>query len=83
MGSLRPVTGLDNASKGAATSEQTDVTVGTATVSLQPVAQYLTLSSELVPNQEIEVYAKVAGYVKTLNVDYGSLCAQGSGHGGA
>lgn len=35
------------------------------------MAQHLTVSSELVPYQEIEVYAKEAGYVKTLNVDYG------------
>ena len=33
---------------------------------------HLTLSSELVPFQEIDVYAKESGYVKELNVDYGS-----------
>ena len=32
----------------------------------------LTLSSELVPYQEIDIYAKESGYVKELNVDYGS-----------
>ena len=31
----------------------------------------LTLSSELVPFQEIDVYAKESGYVKELKVDYG------------
>jgi RND family efflux transporter MFP subunit len=46
--------------------------VGTAPVELRPVAQHLTVSSELVPFQEIDVYAKEAGYVKQLNVDYGS-----------
>jgi RND family efflux transporter MFP subunit len=51
---------------------QDDVTVGTALVTKRPVAQTLTVSSELDPDQEIDVYAKVAGYVKTLNVDYGS-----------
>jgi len=62
-----------SAKAGVATSsDQNDVTVGTEAVKIQPVAQYLTLSSELVPYQEIDVYAKVAGYVKTLNVDYGS-----------
>ena len=44
---------------------------------LRPVAQRLTLSSELVPFQEIEVYAKEAGYVKELNVDYGSHVRKG------
>jgi RND family efflux transporter MFP subunit len=56
----------------AAAKERSDVTVGTALVKVQPVAQSFTLSSELVPDQEIDVYAKVAGYVKILNVDYGS-----------
>ena len=35
------------------------------------MAEHLTVSSELVPFQEIDVYAKEAGYVKTLSVDYG------------
>jgi RND family efflux transporter MFP subunit len=51
--------------------------VGTAIVRLQPVAQRLTLSSELVPFQEIDVYAKEAGYVKELNVDFGSHVHKG------
>ena len=51
--------------------------VGTAVVKLQPVAQRLTLSSELVPFQEIDVYAKVPGYVKELNVDFGSHVHKG------
>lgn len=45
--------------------------VGVAEVQLRPMAQHLTVSSELVPFQEIDVYAKEAGYVKTLSVDYG------------
>jgi len=53
-------------------ADQSDVEVGTALVTTRPVAQTLTLSSELVPFQEIDVYAKVAGYVKTLSVDYGT-----------
>ena len=51
--------------------------VGTAIATLRPVAQKLTLSSELVPFQEIEVYAKEAGYVKELSVDYGSHVRKG------
>jgi RND family efflux transporter MFP subunit len=61
----------------ASAGDQGDVTVGTAAVTVRPVAQSLTLSSELVPFQEIDVFAKVAGYVKTLNVDYGSHVRQG------
>jgi hypothetical protein len=42
------------------------------------MAEHLTVSSELVPFQEIDVYAKEAGYVKTLNVDYGSHVHKGA-----
>jgi RND family efflux transporter MFP subunit len=38
----------------------------------RPVGQHLTVSSEFVPFQEIDVYAKEAGYVKQIFVDYGS-----------
>jgi RND family efflux transporter MFP subunit len=37
----------------------------------------LTMSSELVPFQEVDVYAKEAGYVKDLLVDYGSRVKKG------
>src|ERR1700761_5502967 len=52
-------------------------TVATTEVQLRPIAQHLTVSSELVPFQEIDVYAKEAGYVKELSVDYGSRVRQG------
>jgi RND family efflux transporter MFP subunit len=62
-------------SNDSASSEAQEV--GTAIVKLRPVAQRLTLSSELVPFQEIDVYAKEAGYVKDLNVDFGSHVHKG------
>ena len=62
-------------SNDSASSEAQEV--GTAIVKLRPVAQRLTLSSELVPFQEIDVYAKEAGYVKELNVDFGSHVHKG------
>jgi RND family efflux transporter MFP subunit len=34
--------------------------------------QHLTVSSELVPFQQIELFAKEAGFVRQLNVDYGT-----------
>jgi RND family efflux transporter MFP subunit len=48
------------------------VSVGVMQVRRKPLGRTLTLSSELVPFQEIDVYAKEAGFVKELNVDYGS-----------
>jgi RND family efflux transporter MFP subunit len=53
------------------------VSVGVSLARTQPIGQQLTLSSELVPFQEIDVYAKTAGYVKELYVDYGSHVRKG------
>lgn len=52
-------------------------TVSTAPVTLRQLADHLTVSSELVPFQEIDVYAKEAGYVKELYVDYGTHVRKG------
>src|ERR1700722_6443354 len=61
----------------AAKGPETAGSVGTAEVQLRPIAQHLTVSSELVPFQEIGVYAKEAGYLKQLDVDYGSHVGAG------
>ena len=52
-----------------------DVSVGVVKIGRKSLGRSMTLSSELVPFQEIDVYAKEAGYVKQLNVDYGSRVA--------
>ncbi len=48
------------------------VTVGVTKVTRKSLQRQITLSSELVPFQEIDVYAKESGFVKNLYVDYGS-----------
>lgn len=48
------------------------ITVGIAKVAQKSLGRQITLSSELVPFQEIDVYAKESGYVKKLMVDYGT-----------
>jgi RND family efflux transporter MFP subunit len=48
------------------------ISVGVARVGRQTLERTITLSSELVPFQEIDVFAKESGYVKELNVDYGT-----------
>lgn len=48
------------------------VTVGVTKVVKKSLGRQITLSSELVPFQEIDVYAKESGYVSKLLVDYGS-----------
>ena len=51
--------------------------VGITKVTRQTLRRQITLSSELVPFQEIAVYAKESGYVQKLLVDYGSRVKQG------
>lgn len=53
------------------------VEVGVERVVRKPIAQRLVVSSELVPFQEIDVYAKESGYVSQLLVDYGSRVQKG------
>src|ERR1700719_2305008 len=48
------------------------ITVGVTKVVKKSLGRHITLSSELVPFQEIDVYAKESGYVKKLLVDYGT-----------
>ena len=48
------------------------VTVGVTKVVKKSLGRQITMSSELVPFEEIDVYAKESGYVKKLLVDYGS-----------
>src|SRR5580692_9647592 len=53
-------------------SPASEVTVGVVKIGRKALGRTLTLSSELVPFQEIDVFAKESGFVKELNVDYGS-----------
>jgi RND family efflux transporter MFP subunit len=41
------------------------------------IADNLEIASEFLPYQEVDVYAKVSGYIHKLNVDYGSHVKQG------
>ena len=53
------------------------VSVGVAKLGKKALGRKLTLSSELVPFQEIDVYAKESGFVKKLDVDYGTRVKAG------
>lgn len=56
---------------------QPAVTVGVTNVVRKTLSRHITLSSELVPFQEIDVFAKESGYVQKLFVDYGTRVKQG------
>lgn len=51
--------------------------VAVVKVTRQNLTSTLEIASELQPFQEIDVYAKVAGYIKKLNVDWGTRVKQG------
>src|SRR5208282_1508709 len=53
------------------------VNVGVTAVVRINLDRHITISSELVPFQEIDVYAKESGFVKNLYVDYGSRVQTG------
>ena len=72
--------GLAACSRGGraqARETQAAVTVGVTPVRRMPLEHRLTLSAELVPFQEIDVYAKESGYVQKLYVDYGTRVKTG------
>ena len=53
------------------------VTAAVVQVTRQDLSNDLEIASELQPFQEIEVYAKVSGYIKKLYVDWGTHVKQG------
>lgn len=62
---------------GTADSAAAGVSVGVTKAGRKLLERTLALSSELVPFQEIDVYAKEAGFVKDLKVDYGTRVQKG------
>ena len=67
----------EKASANTAGATFEGVSVGVTKVTRKALGRTLTVSSELVPFQEIDVYAKESGFVKTLNVDYGTRVKAG------
>jgi RND family efflux transporter MFP subunit len=60
-----------------AQASEPSVTVGVTKVARKSLGRQITLSSELVPFEEIDVYAKESGFVSKLMVDYGTRVKAG------
>src|SRR5215469_5198791 len=58
-------------------ASETTTTVAVARTSLEDMSRPLVLTAEFRPFQEVDVMAKVAGYVKNINVDVGDHVRQG------
>ncbi len=71
--------GSDSKARASSSADPADkgTIVGVNKVGRRPLERTLTVSAELVPFQETDVYAKEAGYVRQLNVDYGSRVKAG------
>ena len=69
--------GGEQASANSPSVAAEGISVGVAKVGKKALDRKLTVSSELVPFQEIDVYAKESGYVKKLDVDYGTRVKAG------
>ncbi len=67
----------DQTARAAGESQDTAPEVAVAKVGRKPMSRNLTISSELVPFQEIDIFAKESGYVSKLYVDYGSRVKKG------
>lgn len=69
--------GCDSGHGAKADDPANAVTAAVVRVTRQDLSDTLEIASELEPFQEIEVYAKVSGYVKKLYVDWGTHVKQG------
>lgn len=65
------------ASRGPAKAEANEIVVAVVPVKRTDLENTLTLSAEFRPFQEVNVYAKVAGYVRQMRVDVGARVKAG------
>ena len=77
VGLLTLGTGLLTSCKSSSPPAPTIPTVPVVTVNTATLADDLTLTAEFLPYQDVDVMAKVAGYVKTIPVDIGDHVQQG------
>src|SRR5580658_10944 len=56
---------------------ETAPTVAVADVTRRDLSQVLTVQAEFRPYQEVELYSKVAGYLKDITVDFGDRVKAG------
>jgi RND family efflux transporter MFP subunit len=74
---LGGLTSCGKTEKVEARNPSSEVSVGVVKIGRKSLARTLKLSSELVPFQEIDIYAKESGYIKELPVDYGTHLQKG------
>lgn len=71
------VSGCKSDEAKASASKETVARAAVATVRRGPVEKSLTVAGEFVPFQEVELHAKVAGFIRQINVDIGDRVRAG------
>ncbi|HEX4002550.1 MAG TPA: efflux RND transporter periplasmic adaptor subunit [Candidatus Acidoferrales bacterium] len=71
------VAGCGSTAKVIAENPANAPRVAVVTVTKKTISSDLEIASEFEPYQEISVYAKVSGYIKELNINWGTHVAQG------
>jgi RND family efflux transporter MFP subunit len=69
--------GCGGARKAAADDTANAPAAAVVRVTRRNIADSLEIASEFQPFQEVDIYAKVSGYIHKLNVDYGTHVKQG------
>jgi RND family efflux transporter MFP subunit len=69
--------GCGGAHKSAADDTANAPAAAVVRVTRRNIADSLEIASEFQPFQEVDIYAKVSGYIHKLNVDYGTHVRQG------
>jgi RND family efflux transporter MFP subunit len=69
--------GCDSTGKAVADSSANAPTAAVVKVQRRDLANSLSISSEFQPHQEVNVYAKVSGYIQKLYVDWGTHVKRG------
>lgn len=69
--------GCNSAGKATANDAANAPHVAVAKVTRRDLSSTLNIASEFLPNQEVTVYAKVSGYIRKLDVNWGTRVRQG------
>lgn len=71
------VAGCKKGEEGETAEAATTPRAAVVPVMRQPVTKTLTVAGEFIPFQEVELHAKVAGYIRKINVDIGDKVRAG------
>jgi RND family efflux transporter MFP subunit len=71
------VEGCGESGRAAGSRSETDTPAAVVQVRRTPLSNTLSIAGEFLPYQEVELHAKVAGYIRNINVDIGDRVHKG------